>query len=55
MSNNEELFGDKLERRLKQVGADKVVEKVEKITGKPCGCAKRKKFLNDVHRKIIKR
>ena len=50
---SKELLGDKVERVLKKVGGDKVARKVEKITKRPCGCQKRKKALNDFHRKQI--
>lgn len=51
----EELLGDKVEKTLKRIGADKIARKVEKITKRPCGCQKRKKALNDLHRRFKQR
>jgi len=39
-------LGDAIERGLSAIGITK--QRVEKVTGKDCGCAKRKKALNDL-------
>ena len=39
-------LGDTIERVVQATGVSKIVETVEKVTGKPCGCKKRKKALN---------
>jgi hypothetical protein len=39
-------FGDTVEKVAKAVGADKVAKVYEKVTGKSCGCSKRKDSLN---------
>jgi len=41
-------LGDTIEKITKAVGIDKVMESIEKKTGKPCGCEKRKNKLNKV-------
>ena len=48
-------LGDRVEKVLKKVGADKVARTVERVTKKPCGCQKRKQALNDWHKKQIAR
>ncbi len=53
--SEKELLGDKVEKVLKKVGAKKVAKAYTRITKKPCGCAKRKKALNDFHKRQIKR
>lgn len=39
-------LGDTVEKITKATGIKAVVDKVEKITGKPCGCGQRKDSLN---------
>ncbi len=39
-------LGDSIEKITKATGIKKVVNAVNKITGKDCGCGKRKKNLN---------
>ena len=46
------LLGDKVERILHQAGVHKVVNIIEKKTGKDCGCKKRKQFLNKMHKQM---
>jgi hypothetical protein len=43
-------LGDYVEMALSSVGITK--ERVEKITGKPCGCGKRQEALNRLGRKL---
>lgn len=45
------LLGDRVERMMKMIGADKVAKMYEQIGRKPCGCAGRKAALNEWHRK----
>lgn len=45
-------LGDRIESALKLIGIQQAVKAVEKITGKDCGCAKRKQVLNDFGRKF---
>lgn len=40
-------LGDDIEKLTEATGIKKVVEKVSEITGKDCGCAKRKEYLNN--------
>lgn len=47
-----ELLGDKVERILHKVGADKVARIIERNTGRPCGCKKRKEFLNKLQKQM---
>jgi len=39
-------LGDSIEKITKATGIKKVVDKVSKVTGKDCGCGKRKETLN---------
>jgi len=39
-------LGDSIEKITKATGIKKVVETVSKVTGKDCGCNKRKNTLN---------
>ena len=39
-------LGDSIEKLTKATGIKKVVNKINKITGKDCGCDKRKNTLN---------
>ena len=39
-------LGDTIEKITKTTGIKKVVDTVSKITGKDCGCKKRKEALN---------
>jgi hypothetical protein len=39
-------LGDSIEKFTKATGIKKVVQRVEKVTGKDCGCGKRKDTLN---------
>tara|TARA_Y100000004_G_C8872840_1_gene394102 strand:- start:124 stop:297 length:174 start_codon:yes stop_codon:yes gene_type:complete len=39
-------LGDTVEKITKTLGIKKVMESIEKKTGKPCGCQKRKEALN---------
>lgn len=41
------LLGDRVERVLSRVGVTK--ERVSKWLGRPCGCAERKRKLNELH------
>lgn len=47
------LLGDRIEQLMKTVGADKVARMYEEIGGRPCGCAGRKKALNEWHEKAL--
>ena len=40
-------FGNVIEKVTETTGIKAVVEKVSEITGVPCGCAERKKKLNN--------
>jgi len=39
-------LGDTVEKITQKLGIKKVMESIEKKTGKPCGCQKRKEALN---------
>ena len=41
-------LGDTIEKITKATGIKKVVDKVNKVTGKDCGCGKRKETLNNL-------
>lgn len=40
------LLGDRIAAGLQTVGADQVAKAYERVTGRPCGCAKRTARLN---------
>ena len=42
-------LGDLVEAVTTVTGVKKVVDTVSKVTGKPCGCAKRRDSLNRKH------
>ena len=44
--NKSKGLGDTIEKITKVTGIKKVVETVNKVTGKDCGCGKRKDTLN---------
>jgi len=39
-------LGDSIERFAQTTGIKKIVDTVSKVTGKDCGCGKRKEMLN---------
>jgi hypothetical protein len=45
-SNKSKGLGDSIEKITKATGIKKVVETVNKVIGKDCGCKDRKEFLN---------
>lgn len=47
-----ELLGDKVERVLHLTGADRLARILSKTTGKPCRCKQRKKYLNELHKRV---
>ncbi len=44
--NTSRGFGDDVEKFTKATGIKRVVDRVAKVTGKPCGCGSRKDTLN---------
>ena len=42
-----QLLGDRIADGLQKIGADRVAQVYERVTGKPCGCAKRTARLNE--------
>lgn len=51
----DKLLGDIVEEQLKKIKADKIAEALSKVTKKPCGCAKRKEQLNNLHKRVMNR
>ena len=49
----QEYLGDKVEKALRAVGADKVAKIYEKVGKRPCGCQGRKEALNRWHRRVL--
>jgi non-homologous end joining protein Ku len=45
-------LGDRLEAALKATGIHQAVKAVERLTGKDCGCAKRKRRLNELGERL---
>lgn len=52
---DKKLLGDKIEQSLKKIRADKAAKLYTRVTGKDCGCKKRKKKINDAHSKLLRR
>lgn len=52
MNEKENLAGDELEKILHELGADKLAELYEEVTGEDCGCDKRKEWLNKKHQQL---
>jgi hypothetical protein len=44
--------GDRLESALKATGIHQAVKTLERLTGKDCGCAKRKQRLNELGERL---
>ena len=44
--NKSKGLGDTIEKITKATGIKKIVDKVNKVTGKECGCEERKQTLN---------
>ncbi len=55
MAFEKEGLGDKVEKAIKKVGGHKVAKQVERITKRPCGCQKRKDWLNQFGRRFNKK
>ena len=52
VDDKEKLAGDELEEILKRMGADKLAAAYEEVSGKDCGCDKRKEWLNKKHKQV---
>lgn len=52
MSDEEPLAGDELEALLEKMGVDKLAKAYEDVSGKDCGCDKRKEWLNKKHKQL---
>lgn len=50
--DKEKLLGDIVENALKKAGAKKLARATQRVTGKPCGCGKRKQRLNNLHKNL---
>jgi len=46
-TNKSKGFGDTIEKITTATGIKKVAEKISEVTGKDCGCKKRKEGLNN--------
>ena len=44
-----ELAGDRLERLFASVGIDRAAKLYERLSGRDCGCARRKDWMNQAH------
>jgi hypothetical protein len=51
-TDSKKRLGDVVADTLGAVGGDKVAKVIEKVTGKDCGCNRRRKLLNNLDRKI---
>lgn len=52
---DKKLMGDRIEDLFKTMRADKAAKLIERATGKPCGCKKRKERINKAHRDYLRR
>jgi len=48
----EKLLGDRIAGALEKVGIDKLAKRYEQVTGRDCGCNKRKDALNAFHERV---
>lgn len=48
------LLGDKVETVIEALGGKQIAKAIERVTKKPCNCAKRKEALNNLHRKLLR-
>jgi hypothetical protein len=46
------MIGDHLEAAFKAAGIHQTVKAIERLTGKDCGCAKRKQRLNELGERL---
>lgn len=53
-STKKELLGDKIEKVLKKVAADKVAAVISNKLDRPCNCGKRREQLNQMHQRFLK-
>jgi len=52
-SGNETGLGDCVAKIATALGLDQVASEYEDLTGKPCGCAKRREMLNRLMPEVI--
>ena len=45
------LLGDKIANTIKKIGGNKIAKKIQKVTGKDCGCGARRNRLNEWDKK----
>lgn len=50
-----QYLGDLVEQLAQVTGMAKVAQVVEKVTKKPCGCAERKRKLNEWHQRMLEK
>ncbi len=50
-----QYLGDIVERLAQVTGMEKVAQVVEKVTKKPCGCAERKRKMNEWHQRLLEK
>lgn len=55
MNNDKPLLGDHVEHIIKSIGGDKIAQRIEQATKKPCKCQQRKRNLNELHSRLRKR
>jgi hypothetical protein len=52
MEEDKKLLGDRVEQVITILGGKQVSKAIERVTKKPCGCARRKEKLNNLHRRL---
>lgn len=50
--SQDKMLGDEVEEILQQFGAHRLAKAYEEVTNVDCGCESRKKWLNNMHRKL---
>lgn len=51
---DDKYIGDHIEAALKAIGGERITKTIENATGKPCGCANRKRIMNDAHKRVLR-
>jgi hypothetical protein len=50
-----ELWGDRIARLAVRLSADRLAKLLAKLTGCDCGCPRRRRGLNELHRRLLRR
>lgn len=53
--NEPKLLGDRVEQVIDSLGGKQIAKAIERITKRPCNCARRKEALNRLHKSLTNR